>query len=138
MKLSDIGGEWYPLFKAVHEGKTIQENTKSLEDPYWQDMREEECFRYSSQFYRIKPEPKLRPWTVADAVSLIGCLLRYKRVPGGENITPITGMLIGASSDKIFYGLEGHHYLNYQEAFEKIEHSTDHGKTWQNCGVITK
>ena len=80
------------------------------------------------EFFRIKPEPKLRPWKPDEVplgalhrsmhkrelVSLI--LMRY---PNGFTVSD------SASIRVIFFN----------EATENSEHSTDGGKTWKPCGV---
>ena len=72
MKLSQAK-EYLPLIQAAAEGKTIQIYTPSC--PIWQDMTGDvwgDLFGDDDSergvAYRIKPEPRLRPWTAAEAL----------------------------------------------------------------------
>ena len=70
---------------------------------------------WSTFDYRVKPEPKLRPWT-ADEVPL-GAQLRYK----GDTSRSLLGI---TATDEI-----------RKEWLAEREHSIDGGKTWLPCGV---
>lgn len=50
--------EWLPIIQAFAEGKTIQIKDKTGK---WNDLYEP-CWNYSPDKYRIKPEPKYRPF----------------------------------------------------------------------------
>lgn len=65
--------------------------------------------------YRVKPEPKLRPWT-EDEVPL-GAQLRYK----GDTSRSLLGI---TATDEI-----------RKEWLAEREYSIDGGKTWLPCGV---
>lgn len=52
-----------PLIQAFVDGKTIQFHNGSE----WLDLNECPHFSFPSISYRIKPEPKLRPWTKNEA-----------------------------------------------------------------------
>ena len=66
--------------------------------------------------YRVKPEPKLRPWT-ADEVPL-GAWMRFKHNPQDR-------VLIGWVSVQADRDLW----------LDEREHTIDGGKTWLPCGV---
>lgn len=51
-----------PIIKAFVEGKTIQTSIKNRE---WEDLTDDIEF-YSDDKYRIKPEPKFRPFQNAE------------------------------------------------------------------------
>jgi len=71
---------------------------------------------WSTFDYRVKPEPKLRPWT-ADEVPL-GAWMRFKRNP--QDRVLIGWVSVQADRD-LWLG--------------EREHSIDGGKTWLPCGV---
>ena len=52
--------EFLPIIKAFAEGKTIQSKQINASDKEWRDI--EECNFLREHSYRIKPEPKYRPF----------------------------------------------------------------------------
>lgn len=66
--------------------------------------------------YRVKPEPKLRPWT-ADEVPL-GAWMRFKNNPQDR---VLLGWVSVQADRDLWLG--------------EREHSIDGGKTWLPCGV---
>jgi hypothetical protein len=70
-------------------------------------------------------EPRLRPWKMEEVP--LGAWVRYKV---GANWQ---GLLTDCFSDCITVS---HSAWAYPLAFEKLEHSTDGGKTWHPCGVV--
>ena len=100
-------------------GKTIQWRRRDQNE--WFDV-EPACtatilsWDWDEFEYRVKPEPKLRPWT-ADEVPL-GAWMRFKRNPQDR-------VLIGWVSVQADRDLW----------LDEREHSTDDGKTWLPCGV---
>lgn len=54
--------EILPIIKAFSEGKIIQ--LKSI-DGIWEDVRDNTLFNCDPKLYRIKPEPKYRPFANA-------------------------------------------------------------------------
>ena len=53
--------ELFPIIKAFSEGKVIQTSVKG---GHWEDLSENIAF-YTNDKYRIKPEPKYRPFNDA-------------------------------------------------------------------------
>ena len=100
-------------------GKTIQWRRRDQNE--WFDV-EPACtatilsWDWDEFEYRVKPEPKLRPWT-ADEVPL-GAWMRFKRNPQDR-------VLIGWVSVQADRDLW----------LDEREYSTDGGKTWLPCGV---
>ena len=52
--------ELLPIIQAFSEGKTIQ--IYNGEEEKWIDMTIDPCFNFIPSYYRIKPEPKYRPF----------------------------------------------------------------------------
>ena len=104
---------------AHANGATIEGKMKSsthwqlLETPKW----DWDCF-----IYRVKPQPKLRPWRPEEIP--VGALVRYKQEP-----TKIR--LIISNMDKDIIGCGG----TCDSLLQYMEHSLDHGATWKPCGV---
>jgi len=86
--------------------------------------------------WRIKTEPKLRPWKPEEAIALIGkALLRAKSACAG------TGLIVAVSAcEEIRFGAWNQDHTwrvqSLQLCLEQFEHSTDGGKTWLPCGVL--
>ena len=100
-------------------GKTIQWRRRDQSE--WFDI-EPACtatilsWDWSTFDYRVKPEPKLRPWT-ADEVPL-GAWMRFKRNP--QDRVLIAWVSVQADRDLWL---------------DEREHTIDGGKTWLPCGV---
>lgn len=78
-------------------------------------------------FYRIRPQPKLRPW-------------KPEEVPLGAQIRSSANRdlrcLIVASGNEVFTTVANKiQHFTFESAFQGGEHSTDGGKTWKPCGV---
>lgn len=103
---------------AWADGKSIQYRQRDQSE--WFDI-EPACTATTLSWdwdgfeYRVKPEPKLRPWT-EDEVPL-GSQLRYK----GDTSRSLLGI---TATDEI-----------RKEWLEEREYSIDGGKTWLPCGV---
>ncbi len=114
--------ELLPVIEAFAAGKVVQVRVEQR----WHDAYDLE-FTESADDYRIKPEPKLRPWKVEEVP--VGALVRTKIKP--EHRYLITSVCsVGVSLGRF----EG---ANYQEVelLSNFEHSIDGGKTWKECGV---
>jgi hypothetical protein len=112
--------ELLPLIAAWADGKVIEYSS----DGEWFKLPQETTWSRTLEFYRIKPEPKLRAWK-PDEVP-VGALARWKEQ------TATRFLITACHSQNIYAGFDG---LSYDVVFRKIEHSTDHGKTWKPCGV---
>ncbi len=122
---------YLPIVQALAEGKTIQYKVKSERVDY-----DNLGFNDPPEYYRIKPESKLRPWKPEELTTKIGCILRHKiekfgdapvtiliavRGPSSHFLCAVTGSLIDILPEKLM---------------EEYEHSIDQGKTWHPCGVM--
>ena len=56
--------EWLPLIQALAEGKTIQANIQTDDNPKWETVSKLN-FSFHVDAYRIKPEPKKAWYRVA-------------------------------------------------------------------------
>lgn len=81
--------------------------------------------------YRIKPRPRLRPWTAAEVP--VGALLR-----GGRWSNNVRVVIISVNHEGVGIPFSNGSYLMYDfQSLTKYEYSTDFGKTWQSCGILT-
>jgi len=120
--------KYLPLIQAFAEGKTIQFRNKITQQ--WNDINIP-AFELDRE-YRIKPEPKLRPWKPEEVP--VGMLIRNKdRLYNART-------LILATSDRgiLKFGKSSvcPDVLDFDSALANYEHSTDSGKTWHPCGVL--
>lgn len=119
-----------PLLKAWGEGKKLQYNSGYG----WHDCAEMHGILDDPKVeYRIKPEPKLRPWKPEEVP--VGALLKYKSTIAIISFVNTEGFGFtqympggGNNSDTSVWG--------FYRVFDTIEHSLDHGKTWLPCGVM--
>lgn len=110
--------------KAYADGATIQ-----LKGHFELSWFTHDSPNFDSDYnYRIKPEPKLRPWK-PDEVP-VGALIRIKN---SNWLTIISGRNKHEISTPTLSGPNECHSLDY--ALRHLEHSTDGGKTWLPCGV---
>lgn len=108
------------VINAWAAGKTIQYLHYTNE---WRDI-ENPCFHPYTE-YRIKPEPRWRPWRVEEVP--VGKLARYKDGTRG------TLLITGAVMLDIYIGIRRYDAAN---VLANMEVSLDDGKTWQPCGVL--
>lgn len=121
--------QYLSLVQAAAEGKTIQVNEAFKHNPYWVDISNP-SFDMEVEFYRIKPESKLRPWTAEEVP--VGALLR-------ANFPNATTYVIVANPTGGIRVLDcgGPYVYTFDYAFCFCKHSTDGGKTWLPCGTLT-
>lgn len=118
--------ELLPVIQAWADGKEIQFQSSSkgpwctIQLPYvpaWVDY-------YN---YRIKPEPKFRPWKPEE----VPLNAWFRNLNGGsiffriEEFDSRTGRCVSSRD----------HVHDLKSLSEFKEHSTDGGKTWKTCGV---
>ena len=124
MKRDNAIKHW-PLIEAFKNGATIESRVTDwndwtvVTDPNWRD----DCQ------YRIKSEPKLRPWKAEEVP--VGALFRAKNW-ANDKCTMIvckTGIMFSVA------GYDTPADWNVNEAAVYCEHSIDGGKTWQPCGI---
>lgn len=119
--------ELWPIMKAYSEGECIQYLKK---DGTWEVSSEEESFSHGWH-YRIKPEPKLRPWKYEEVP--VGALIRNKNWDFKNRV-----MIIGARFDGVSIpwseGCDVTRIVPFNDLSD-YEHSTNGGKSWLPCGV---
>lgn len=123
MTREDLKSLW-PVLEAFKDGKTIQ----YLSYGQWGD-EDSLTFSQAAGRYRIKPEPKLRPW-------------KPEEVPVGALVRPMTCIEsrclisgVDSSSIDIPWRNWDEKELRFSSLLVGWEHSTDNGKTWHPCGV---
>ena len=117
--------DYLPLMQALSEGKTIQIDVSGSNS--WSDVNNTD-FAFSPNYYRIKPEPKLRPWTPEEvpvgiyitAGSIIYSVVAYNTINNGIRIIEDSRI----------------RELSVLQLFNDWKYSSDNGKTWHPCGVI--
>ena len=115
--------QWIPKLQAYVDGKVI-EFRHSIHG--WLPV--DECeFIHEPSSYRIKPEPKPRPWRPEEVP--VGALARTK---GSDQRFIIHGVNVSSGERQVFIGLTT---FSLDHCFHHEEHSLDHGKTWLPCGV---
>lgn len=123
--------ERLPVIQAWVEGKTIQFQfqVQGITNYYWFDLEANSPPNFGEQHlrWRIKPEPKLRPWKPEEVP--VGSLIRQLKRDSEHN----RYMLSSVNGDSIHWGQYG--YTSLSEALNVCEYSPDHGKTWLPCGV---
>lgn len=128
----------YAELKAAHKaGKTIQVNAAPIQkQPEWLTCHDPR-WNNDADCYRIKPEPKLRPWKPEEVP--VGALLRTRK----------------RTQEFIIMGRDPHEFRDCKtdcyveisaenkvrggwQIFSTIdcEHSLDHGVSWKPCGVM--
>lgn len=65
-----------PLIKAWSEGATIQIRYNNADKEEWRDRPDDIDWHSHPSMYRIKPEPKVRPWTLQEIP--VGAVARRK------------------------------------------------------------
>lgn len=120
---------YLPFVQALAEGKTIQWSPGSYAE--WKDTPEL-YFGNDPSRYRIKPEPKLAPWSCATDVPF-PALFRWK-----DHVECPLHMLIAARWDDGFSAAyaTGVQPVSFEVAFGDGEVSLDGGKTWSPCGKV--
>ncbi len=115
--------ELLPVITAFSEGKTIQYRNNI--SPDWKDWGNY-SFVLDNYTYRIKPEPKFRPWKPEEVP--VGALLRVR---GGNGI--YQALIVARSADYVYYA-QGKNAC--YASLHNYEYSHDHGLSWHPCGVI--
>lgn len=124
-----------PIIEAYGKGSIIQTTHKGKDN--WTDypsvpMSFDDSLRLD---YRIKPEPKLRPWK-PEEVPVAGFLIRFEK----ESMISASYLVIARDLQGVIVS----NTSSYEPCLSKYSHeklltceySTDHGKTWLPCGVL--
>lgn len=79
--------------------------------------------------YRIRPQPKLRPWKPEEVP--VGALVTYK------SYEPSTcrGIIMHVNGSKVWTTFDTEVDKDLDFMLSKYVHSLDGGKTWKPCGV---
>lgn len=127
--------ELLPIITAFAEGRAIQWRMSPKKG--WESYVENLSFENGPNCYRIKPEPKYRPWKPEEVP--VGALIKFKEWLGGRSV------ILTCSSDSgdttcltMFHpSTEGQRFKkSLIDTLADCEHSLDHGKTWLPCGVL--
>jgi hypothetical protein len=130
--------ELAPLLAAYGEGKQVQFYSKFYEK--WIDSNGDSIFTLNDDFkHRIKPESKYRPWKPEEVP--VGALIKGvgdgspRLILGyGKCIDHCGGVL---PDNCVLFVLSGRICGDTLEfCLPNRQHSLDHGKTWQPCGVL--
>lgn len=129
MKLSKFKSN-KEIIQAILDGKQIQHAT-SVNGP-WYDTTDAadnlfDCYGYH---YRIKPTPTLRPWRPEEVP--VGAIIFDKR---GNNFH--RHLIVGVDNNGLV-AMTQQADDSCINLLAHYEHSLDHGKTWQPCGVLTE
>jgi len=117
--------------KAKQEGKVVEFRFRDEPDD-WTAVHylfEGNDHNYLNKTYefRIKPEPKYRPWKPEEVP--VGAPVRHKNKSSSTWLIECAGM-----SGDIFISVIGS--ITNQDQLNRFEHSLDHGLTWKPCGVL--
>lgn len=110
-----------PVITAFAEGKAVQTNCIGSN---WINSQDELRFDDHPENYRIKPEPKWRPWKEGEIpIGAVWRVLTTCRVlyPKWQNLGYV-------NFDDVSVGLS--------QLYQNYEHSLDNGKNWHACGVM--
>jgi len=115
--------ERLPLIQAFVEGKEIETNSNGI----WKLIANPDFSNRISCYY-IQPEPKLHPWKPEEVP--VGCLVRSKTPDSPHN----KYVLFALNSNHVAFEKAG--WESLESLLANYEHSLDHGKTWQPCGMV--
>lgn len=128
MKVKDLP-KLRPIIDGIERGETLQTcNTIGT----WFDWSpdSELCINRDPENYRLKPRSHTRPWRSGEVP--VGALIRFKNIHSSRVI--ITGVVGDGITDSSAGGFPSKYGFVY--AMDKLEHSTDGGKTWLPCGIV--
>jgi len=116
--------ELLPVFTAFSEGKAIQFKDDGGK---WLTASNLE-FTYPPARYRIRPEPRWRPWAIAE-INQLPVDTIFKQ---GTDIGVIAFILGGIVTIR---GPKPADCVTVYDLLNDWTHSPDHGQTWKKCGV---
>jgi hypothetical protein len=121
--------ERLPIIQAYVDGRDVQYKN-SFTGYQWETALKNGSLEFGlDSEYRIKPEPKLRPWRMDEVP--VGALVRFRGSMASRVL--ITGVYNGQIYDSSV--TTGFQKYGPEDALRLLEHSTDGGKTWEPCGV---
>jgi len=114
--------------EAWEDGKDVQHT--DLYEYGWFDwtLPHRPGFYDTRLMWRVKPEPKLRPWTAEEVP--VGAIYRNicQKQIGWATIAEI--------NDTGFWFTNNREHHKFDVLMLLYAHSTDGGKTWNPCGVV--
>lgn len=122
--------EYLPIIRAWADGSVIQINIGQV----WEDARIPD-FSLGPECYRIKPEPKLKPWN--EHTFPIYCVLMHQK--GNMIYRPCSwdsrGVLIVFSPIGSTNFNADSHIVKWEALAASYKYSTN-GFNWHPCGII--
>ena len=108
----------------------------------WNDITAPD-WDWANYDYRVKPSPKLRAWKPEEVP--VGALIRRRHLPKivavilavhiDESLGSYCGILSNPNAVSSEFVTDWFTYHGGHSG-DRVEHSTDHGKTWLPCGVM--
>ncbi len=133
MKLSEAK-DYLPYVQSLVDGKTIQFESKLGEG--WQDLKEEHDFNHFVKEYklRVKPTPKLRPWTASEVP--VGAIWKDSYSSHSHAVY----LILAVVDDHVSMCCSNLKSVSSYEisVLSTGKHSLDHGQTWKPCGTISE
>lgn len=114
------------VIRAHQQGRQLQYSSHGA----WFDVEGTPLFNFATHDYRIKPEPRLRPWKPEEVP--MPAVLRSR--DGQIRWLILSVSMCGvATANSTECGQTA--IASFEALRECNEHSTDGGKTWHPCGV---
>lgn len=119
------------IIQAFAEGKTVQWFCPKLPGDTWEDIEEPDFDTSCGALkYRIKPEPKLRPWTKSECPKIFIA----RRKGGGEPVV-MSWCPPGLASIAWFFESGRAFYMLPEDLLENYDRIAEDG-TEHPCGII--
>lgn len=119
------------VITAHKNGAEIESRSKTTRcyDSSWWVPDPAPSWSFRDRDYRVKPQPKLRPWKPEEVP--VGAQIR-------NNMKTWVALIIGRNSTSVVTPVFNSYpdCGSFEEALKKYEHSTDGGVTWKPCGVL--
>jgi hypothetical protein len=114
-----------PVIQAFADGKAVD----YFNGETWSALHDRPSFTDPIECYRIKPEPKLRPWRPEEVP--LGAWFRM--CEGGWRLGMVavahSAVVIGVTATR-------QEAVSFEVLRDQYEHSIDGGKTWLPCGIM--
>lgn len=119
--------ELLPVIDAFAKGKIIEATSRNSSVGWYDCLHPD--FEDNGAQWRIKPEPKYRPWK-PEEVPVGACVKAKGHLSARSMILSVNP----DASDSCVSSVDNQYALDY--LLKSMEYSTDNGKTWQPCGVL--
>ena len=116
------------VMTAFKQGKQVQWRWTNDSSDNWRDLSKSD-WDWCRADYRIKPEPKLRPWKSEEVP--VGAVVKFRMDNRRFVILACFKNNVCMASDS-FHEIESYPL----DIFNGETYSLDHGKTWLPCGVL--